>query len=119
MNDIKLILEKPDYVKQALAKKLWDFDPEPIKELSAKRLALLQEVESNKAKQNELSASVPALKKEGKDPSKVVVTGNTVVDAMRYTVRDNYTHPDEKIVMPVKGTAFFYGSADQYRFLLD
>ena len=68
MNDIKLILEKPEYVKEALAKKLWDFDPAPIKELSAKRLALLQEVESNKAKQNELSASVPALKKAGQDP---------------------------------------------------
>ena len=32
--------------------------------------------------------------KEGKDPSKVFVTGNTVIDAMRYTVRDNYQHPE-------------------------
>ncbi|MBR1847327.1 MAG: serine--tRNA ligase [Bacilli bacterium] len=71
MIDIKLILEKPDYVKAALAKKLWDFDPEPIIALSKKRLELLQKVEANKAEQNKLSASVPQLKKEGKDPRPV------------------------------------------------
>lgn len=32
--------------------------------------------------------------KEGKDPSTVYVTGNTVIDAMKYTVNDNYTHPE-------------------------
>lgn len=31
---------------------------------------------------------------EGKDPSKVYITGNTVIDAMRCTVRDDYTHPE-------------------------
>ena len=30
--------------------------------------------------------------KQGKDPSEVFVTGNTVVDAMKYTVRDDYHH---------------------------
>ena len=30
--------------------------------------------------------------KEGKDSSKIFVTGNTVIDAMRYTVKDNYSH---------------------------
>ena len=67
MIDIKLILAKPDYVKAALAKKLWDFDPQPIIDLSKKRLDLLQKVEANKAEQNKLSASVPALKKAGED----------------------------------------------------
>ena len=71
MIDIKLILEKPEYVKSALAKKLWEFDPEPIIALSKKRIELLQRVESNKAEQNRLSASVPQLKKEGKDPSPI------------------------------------------------
>lgn len=32
--------------------------------------------------------------KEGKDPKKIYITGNTVVDAMQYTVRDDYTHPE-------------------------
>lgn len=67
MLDVKLILEKPDYVKAALKKKLWDFDPTEIIELSSKRLELLKKVEAIKAEQNKLSASVPAVKKEGGD----------------------------------------------------
>lgn len=34
------------------------------------------------------------LKREGKDPSTIYVTGNTVIDAMAHTVRNNYTHPE-------------------------
>lgn len=67
MFDVKLILEKPDYVKAALKKKLWDFDPTEIIELSSQRLELLKKVEAIKAEQNKLSASVPAVKKEGGD----------------------------------------------------
>ena len=67
MIDIKLILEKPEYVKAALAKKLWDFDPKPIQDLAEKRLDLIKKVEANKAEQNRLSASVPQIKKEGGD----------------------------------------------------
>jgi seryl-tRNA synthetase len=65
MIDTKLIEEKPQYVKEALAKKGWDFDPQPVLGLLAKRKALLKEVEINKAEQNKLSATVPALKKAG------------------------------------------------------
>lgn len=32
--------------------------------------------------------------KEGKDPNKIFVTGNTVVDAMRYTVKSKYYHKE-------------------------
>lgn len=67
MIDIKLILEKPDYVAAALKKKNWDFDPKPIIELSEKRLNLLKEVEASKSEQNKLSKSVPQVKKEGGD----------------------------------------------------
>jgi len=34
------------------------------------------------------------LLQEGKDPASVFVTGNTVIDAMRYTVSENYSHPE-------------------------
>ena len=71
MIDIKLILDRPDYVKESLAKKGWDFDPQPIIDLSKKRIDLLKEVEANKAKQNALSASVPAKKKAGEDVSAI------------------------------------------------
>ncbi len=73
MIDPKLIEERPEYVKEALAKKLWDFDPSLLLSLFQKRRELRKEVESNKAEQNRLSALVPSYKKEGKDPSSIFV----------------------------------------------
>jgi len=32
--------------------------------------------------------------KEGKNPESIFVTGNTVIDAMQHTVREDYTHPE-------------------------
>ncbi|MDY2637340.1 MAG: UDP-N-acetylglucosamine 2-epimerase (non-hydrolyzing) [Phascolarctobacterium sp.] len=32
--------------------------------------------------------------KEGKEPNTIYVTGNTVIDAMKYTVKADYTHPE-------------------------
>ena len=32
--------------------------------------------------------------KEGRDPESIFITGNTVIDAMKYTVSDNYVHPE-------------------------
>lgn len=32
--------------------------------------------------------------REGKDPDTIHVTGNTVIDAMQHTVREDYTHPE-------------------------
>ena len=34
------------------------------------------------------------LLKEGKEPDSIYVTGNTAIDALRTTVRENYTHPE-------------------------
>ena len=34
------------------------------------------------------------LLREGRKPENIYVTGNTVIDAMRHTVRDDYTHPE-------------------------
>lgn len=41
---------------------------------------------TNKAKEN--------LIREGKDEKKIWVTGNTVIDALRTTVKEDYTHPE-------------------------
>ena len=38
--------------------------------------------------------SADNLLKEGKDKNTIYVTGNTVIDAMRHTVKDDYTHPE-------------------------
>ena len=32
--------------------------------------------------------------KEGKDPKSIFITGNTVIDALKTTVREDYTHPE-------------------------
>lgn len=32
--------------------------------------------------------------KEGKDPSTIFITGNTVIDAMQHTVNEDYMHPE-------------------------
>ena len=34
------------------------------------------------------------LVREGKDARKIYITGNTVIDAMQHTVREDYTHPE-------------------------
>jgi UDP-N-acetylglucosamine 2-epimerase (non-hydrolysing) len=34
------------------------------------------------------------LLKEGKEKSSIYITGNTVIDAMQYTVKEDYTHPE-------------------------
>lgn len=34
------------------------------------------------------------LLKEGKNPASIFVTGNTAIDALKTTVRENYTHPE-------------------------
>ena len=71
MIDWKLIEEKPDYVREALLKKGWDFDPEPVLGMFRRRRELLHSVEANKAEQNRLTAKVPAMKKAGEDPSPI------------------------------------------------
>lgn len=43
--------------------------------------------------------------REGKNPNTIYITGNTAIDALKTTVRDNYTHPellwasDSKLIM--------------------
>lgn len=71
MLDLNRIKENPEGVRQALLKKGWNADfTELLADLS-KRVELLVRIESVKAEKNRLSASVPALKKEGKDPAPV------------------------------------------------
>ena len=71
MLDINLIREKPEYVKEALKKKLWDTDFTELLEWDKQKRELMKVVEDNKAEQNRLSASVPAAKKAGEDVSKI------------------------------------------------
>ena len=65
MIDLKLIIEKPDYVKASLKKKGHDVDFLELIEWDKEKRALLQEIETLKAKRNKVSAEIPKLKKQG------------------------------------------------------
>ncbi len=67
MLDIKLILEKPDYVKASLKKKGYDVDFSEVIALDEKRRSLLKEIEAFKAQRNKVSSQIPMLKKQGQD----------------------------------------------------
>ena len=71
MIDINIIRERPDYVKEALKKKLWETDFTELLSWDKEYKELLKSVENNKAEMNALSASVPAAKKAGEDVSKI------------------------------------------------
>jgi seryl-tRNA synthetase len=71
MIDINLIRENPEYVKEALYKKLWDTDFTELLKWDSERKDLLKLVENNKAEMNKLSASVPQAKKAGEDVTKI------------------------------------------------
>ena len=67
MIDINLIREKPEYVKEALKKKLWDTDFTELLSWDKEKRETMQIVEANKAEMNKLSSSVPSVKKAGGD----------------------------------------------------
>jgi len=67
MLDIQLIKDNTKKVTEALAKKGFKVDFQPILNDQVVRKQLLLDVEQVKAEANKLSASVPAAKKAGKD----------------------------------------------------
>ena len=71
MVDINLIRENPEKIKELLKRKLWETDFTELLSWDQQKRELIQVVEGNKAKMNELSASVPAAKKNGEDVSKI------------------------------------------------
>ena len=82
MLDIKRIRQNPEALVEAMRKRRnKGADVTALLELDAKRREVMQEVEQLKAKRNEGSARVPAMKKAGAD---VAATGeNAVVVACR------------------------------------
>lgn len=66
MLDIKLIRERPEEIRQALLKRKEEVDFTELLDWDKKRRTLIQEVETLKAKRNEVSSQIPQLKKEGK-----------------------------------------------------
>ena len=67
MLDIKILRQDPDRIREALKNRCNDLDITPAIELDKQRRDLLADVEQKKAKQNEISKKVPAMKKAGEN----------------------------------------------------
>ena len=72
MLDLKLIRTETEKVKKALGRRKENVDIDAVIAVDDKRRELLFEVENLKAKQNEVTKLIPAMKKEGKDVSSVL-----------------------------------------------
>lgn len=73
MLDIKLIRKDKDLVVEGLKKRHGEFPIDEIIKLDEERRELITEVEAKKAEQNQVSKSIPQLKKEGKDASSIFI----------------------------------------------
>lgn len=71
MLDIKILRNEPEKIVEALKKRNNPLDIAPAIELDKKRRALLADVEQKKAKQNEITKKIPAMKKAGEDTSEI------------------------------------------------
>ena len=71
MLDIKILRTEPEKIKEALKNRNNDLDITPAIKLDAKRRDLLGRVEQMKAKQNEISKQIPAMKKAGENTDTV------------------------------------------------
>lgn len=71
MLDLKLIRGETEKVKAALGRRKESVDIDAIIAVDDKRRALLYEVEGLKAKQNEVTKKIPAMKKAGEDTTAV------------------------------------------------
>ena len=71
MNDLNYILNNKEKVQELLKGKLYDVDLNELEALVNKKKELQKSSEANKAKQNQLSKSVPEVKKQGGDVKKV------------------------------------------------
>ena len=71
MIDINYIIENKEHVKELLKRKLYEADIDSLVEDVETKRKLLKAIEDNKAKQNKLSKSVPQVKKEGGDVTKI------------------------------------------------
>lgn len=71
MLDIKVLRTEPERIKEALKNRNNDLDIEPAIELDKKRREILFTVEQMKAKQNEITKKIPAMKKAGENTDAV------------------------------------------------
>jgi seryl-tRNA synthetase len=83
MLDLKFVRQNPDIVREALVNKGVNVDLDRILALDVERRQILNEVEQLKAKRNEVSKQVGALKKQGQDASMVIAEMGGIGDRIK------------------------------------
>ena len=83
MLDMKVIRGETERVKAAMARRKEDVDIDGVIALDDRRRAILFEVESLKAKQNETSKKIPVMKKAGEDTAPVFAEMKALSDRVK------------------------------------
>ncbi len=83
MLDIKILRTEPEKIKEALKNRNNDLDITPAIELDIKRRELLSEVEQKKAKQNEITKKIPAMKKAGENTDEIFAEMRKLSDEIK------------------------------------
>ncbi|MBQ6894792.1 MAG: serine--tRNA ligase [Clostridia bacterium] len=96
MLDIKLIRTETEKVKKALARRKEVVDIDALLKLDSEKRELLFSVEQLKQKQNEVSKSIPMLKKEGKDVVPIFEEMKKLSDEIK-EIDEKVREYDEKI----------------------
>ena len=96
MLDIRLIRTETEKVKKALARRKEVVDIDALLKLDSEKRELLFSVEQLKQKQNEVSKSIPMLKKEGKDVAPIFEEMKKLSDEIK-EIDEKVREYDEKI----------------------
>ena len=96
MLDSKFILENPELVIEKTAQRGMKLDLTEFLDLSARRKAVLQEVENLRAEQNRTSKLIGRMKKEGQDGTESIKAMKQVSDAVKIQ-DEKLRETDEKL----------------------
>ena len=83
MLDIKVLRTEPDKIREALKNRCNDLDITPAIELDKERRALLSDAEQKKAKQNEITKKIPAMKKAGENTDAIFAEMRELSDEIK------------------------------------
>ncbi len=83
MLDIKILRTEPDKIREALKNRFNDLDITPAIELDKERRAILADAEQKKAKQNEITKQIPAMKKAGENTDKIFAEMRELSDEIK------------------------------------
>ena len=97
MLDIKFIRSNPDLVKKAMKNRNANLDSmvDEVIEIDAERRNLMGEMESEKARQNDVSKKIPQMKKEGKDTTEIMKEMKTLSEKISF-LRAKISELEEK-----------------------